>query len=70
METGINYYISKAHCKNCNHSWTAVIEVEYIELIGKKEYKLPKFLECPECKSMFADFSGIITDENFKNKII
>jgi hypothetical protein len=37
-------------------------------LTEDKEYKLPEFLECPECKSEFADYSGIITDEEFKNK--
>lgn len=68
MKSGINYYISHAYCKNCDYKWTAIIEVEYIELTGKKEYKIPEFLECPGCKSEFADFSGIITDEEFKNK--
>jgi len=68
MDSGINYLISHAHCKNCNYKWTAIIEVEYIELIGKKEYKLPEFLECAECQSQFADYSGIVTDEDFKNK--
>lgn len=70
MESGINYLVSHAHCDNCKYKWTAIIEVDYIELLGKKEYKLPEFLICPECKSEFANYKGIITDEDFKNKII
>jgi hypothetical protein len=68
MESGINYLISHAFCQNCSYKWTAVVEVEYIQLTENKEYKMPEFLECPECKSQFADYSGIITDEEFKNK--
>ena len=68
MESGINYLISHAFCKNCTYNWTAVVEVEYIELTEKKEYKLPDFIQCPECESEFADYNGIITDEEFKNK--
>jgi hypothetical protein len=64
MESGISYSICHAHCKDCNYKWTAVIEVDYIELMGKKEYKLPEFLVCPECSSEFADYKGIdITDK-------
>ena len=69
MESGINYLVSHAHCENCQHKWTAIVEVDYIELMGKKEYKLPDFLICPECNSSFADYKGIITDKDFKNKI-
>ena len=68
MESGINYLISDAFCKSCNYTWTAVIEVDYIQINDKKEYKTPEFLECPKCKSEFADYRGIITDEEFKNK--
>lgn len=63
MESGINYLVSHAYCDNCKYEWTAVIEVDYIELMGKKEYKLPQFLECPECQSKFADYTGIVTDK-------
>ena len=67
MQSGINYLISHADCENCNYKWTAIVEVDYIELLGKKEYKLPEFLLCPECNSQFADYKGIITDKDFKN---
>jgi hypothetical protein len=67
MESGISYSICHAHCKGCNYKWTAVIEVDYIELMGKKEYKFPDFLLCPECNSEFADYKGIKTNEDFKN---
>lgn len=56
MEIGLNYLVSNAFCNNCNYKWVAVIEVDYIELLGKKEYKLPDFLICPECSSEFANY--------------
>ena len=70
MESGVNYLVSHANCKNCGYKWTAIVEVDYIELMGKKEYKLPEFLECYQCNSMFADYTGIITDADFKNKLL
>ena len=58
MESGVNYLVSHAYCKNCDYKWTAIIEVEYIELIGKKEYKLPEEIRLKLSRAKIGKYLG------------
>ena len=65
MKVGTEYEIIKMSCDVCKHKWVAVVEIEYIQYTPNyKEYKLPKELECPQCKCL----TEIKENENGENQ--
>lgn len=62
MNAGIGYIVCNAKCHLCGYEWVGVVEVDYIEIGGVKEFKKPTELECSKCGSMTDNFK--IEDNN------